>query len=153
MITLEEAGASQWGTLLQKVKEQRNITVSVQLVRATTNKRARAEPISGFWQQGKAHLVGAHPDLESEMVTVSGEGREPSPDLLDALVWACWPFVNTRLGESGGNGFGVTRYPDTPSANPAGVIRRGTNIEHGGLDGYTNPDGPSRAGSGGAGSR
>lgn len=45
---------------------------------------------------------------------------------------------------------GVIRYPDTPSANPTGVIRRGDPaVEHGGSDGYTDPDGTRNVGVGG----
>jgi phage terminase large subunit-like protein len=60
-IILEEAGASLWGEMLAQVQRSRGTAVAVQSVKATQSKRARAEPVSGLWQQGKCHLVGAFP--------------------------------------------------------------------------------------------
>jgi len=58
-------------------------------VRASKGKVLRAEPVAALYQQGKVHHLGrALPDLEEEMTTWDPEGNEPSPDRLDALVWA-----------------------------------------------------------------
>lgn len=56
-------------------------------VRAAVGKRARAEPVAALWDQGRGHMVGEFPALES---TLCGwDPTEPwSPDRLDALVWA-----------------------------------------------------------------
>jgi phage terminase large subunit-like protein len=53
---------------------------------ASRGKHTRAEPISMLWSQGRAHYVGAWPDLEDQCCTwVPGED---SPDRMDAKVWA-----------------------------------------------------------------
>jgi phage terminase large subunit-like protein len=60
----------------------------VTLVWASRGKRARAEPISALYEQGRIHHVGTLGELEDELCTwVPGETAE-SPNRLDALVWA-----------------------------------------------------------------
>lgn len=59
----------------------------VKLVSAQRAKEARAEPVASLYEQGRIHHVGTFPELEDQLCTwVPGEG--PSPDRLDALVWA-----------------------------------------------------------------
>lgn len=49
-------------------------------------KYLRAEPIAALYEQGKVHHVGLHGKLEDQMTQwIPGK---PSPDRLDALVWA-----------------------------------------------------------------
>jgi len=49
----------------------------------------RAEPVSALDEQGKLHLVGAGmPILEDQLCTWVPDSGDPSPDRLDALVWA-----------------------------------------------------------------
>ena len=60
----------------------------VQLVHASRGKRARAEPVVALYEQGRAkHLPGLHA-LEDELCTWSASTGDPSPNRLDALVWA-----------------------------------------------------------------
>lgn len=62
--------------------------VAVQTVWASQGKYARAEPVSALYEQGKVHHVGMFAALEDELCTwVPGEGH-PSPNRLDACVWA-----------------------------------------------------------------
>lgn len=57
-------------------------------IRAAQNKGLRAEPVVGLYEQGRAHHVGVHDDLETQMVEwVPGSGQK-SPDRLDAMVHA-----------------------------------------------------------------
>ena len=58
----------------------------VEIVRASEGKKARAEPVSALYEQGKVSHVGNFAKLEDEMTTYTGKGR--SPNRLDALVWA-----------------------------------------------------------------
>lgn len=60
--------------------------VNVVEVHAARGKVARAEPVAALYEHGRAHHVGAFPDLEEELVTYMP--GEPSPDRLDAAVWA-----------------------------------------------------------------
>lgn len=60
--------------------------VPVRLVNASRGKQTRAEPISALYEQGKVHHVGGFPALEDEMcLWIPGM---PSPNRMDALVWA-----------------------------------------------------------------
>ena len=61
-------------------------SVHVETVQAREGKRTRAEPVAMFYDQQRAHHVGTMPLLEAELTTwVPGD---PSPNRLDALVWA-----------------------------------------------------------------
>src|SRR5712691_2282502 len=62
--------------------------VATKKVWASVGKYARAEPISALYEQKKVHHVGMFAALEDELCSwVPGEGL-PSPNRLDALVWA-----------------------------------------------------------------
>jgi len=62
-------------------------TVAYKAVHASRNKQARAEPVAALYEQGRVHHAGMFAELEDQLCTwVPGEG--PSPDRLDALVWA-----------------------------------------------------------------
>ena len=60
----------------------------VRSVRASRGKYIRAEPVSGLYEQGRVHHVGAFQTLEDQMCGWTPQGNEKSPDRLDALVWA-----------------------------------------------------------------
>lgn len=61
--------------------------VSFKGVRASRGKAVRAEPVAALYERGMVHHVGQFAELEDQLCTwVPGEG--PSPDRLDALVWA-----------------------------------------------------------------
>jgi phage terminase large subunit-like protein len=58
-------------------------------VRAAVNKRTRAEPVAGVWEQGRVHVVGGLSDVEDQWAGWT-PGDQDSPDQLDASVWgAC----------------------------------------------------------------
>ena len=61
-------------------------TVKVKRVHASRGKRARAEPISALYEQGRIRHIGTHPVLEDQMSTWTPDSGA-SPDRLDALVW------------------------------------------------------------------
>ncbi len=60
--------------------------VTVKLVHATRGKFTRAEPVAALYEQGKVHHVGGFAKLEDQLCTWTID--DPSPDRLDALVWA-----------------------------------------------------------------
>lgn len=63
-------------------------TAAIETVWASQGKYARAEPVSALYEQGRVHHVGMFPQLEDELCDwVPGEGM-PSPNRLDACVWA-----------------------------------------------------------------
>jgi hypothetical protein len=62
--------------------------VSYKDVRASRGKAIRAEPIAARYERGMVHHVGVFGQLEEEQCSwVPGENM-PSPNSLDALVWA-----------------------------------------------------------------
>jgi predicted phage terminase large subunit-like protein len=63
-------------------------TVKVKRVHASRGKRARAEPVSALYEQGRVHHVGAFTELEDQMTTWTPDATSASPDRMDALVWA-----------------------------------------------------------------
>jgi predicted phage terminase large subunit-like protein len=76
------------GDMVVDVINTRDRTVPVRQVTASRGKRTRAEPISGLYEQGRVHHVGHLGKLEDQMCNWTGEDGEPSPDRLDAVVWA-----------------------------------------------------------------
>lgn len=63
-------------------------------VRATRNKRIRAEPVAALYEQGRAHHVGARfEDLEDQMCSFVQDVTTDSPDRMDALVWAVTDLI------------------------------------------------------------
>ena len=66
---------------------------------ASQSKAARAEPVAGLFECGKARLAGRFPELEAElggMVPagyVGGSRPGKSPDRADAMVWALWALM------------------------------------------------------------
>ena len=63
-------------------------TLSYRGVWASRGKQTRAEPISSLYEQGKVHHVGTFPLLEDQMCDWAPDSGDPSPDRMDALVWA-----------------------------------------------------------------
>ena len=47
----------------------------------------RAEPVAALYEQKRVHHVGIFKELETQLCTYTGQ-TNPSPDRLDALVWA-----------------------------------------------------------------
>ena len=66
--------------------------LAVRLVSASRDKAARAEPVCGRFEAGKAWFAGCFPALEDELcgITAGGGYAGPghSPDRADAMVWA-----------------------------------------------------------------
>lgn len=62
--------------------------VPVKLVSASRGKQLRAEPVSALDEQGKIHHVGTFPTLEDQLCSWVPDSGDPSPDRLDARVWA-----------------------------------------------------------------
>lgn len=75
------------GDLIEAVIRQVDPNVSYKSVYATRDKLTRAEPVAALYEQGKAHHVGEHLDLELEMTSWTAKSGEKSPNRIDALVW------------------------------------------------------------------
>jgi phage terminase large subunit-like protein len=88
---------NQGGNMVEAVLREVDPNAALKAVRATTNKRARAEPVAALYEQGRVSHVRAFPDLEDEMCRVIEEGE--SPDRLDALVWAVTELMLRKRAE------------------------------------------------------
>jgi phage terminase large subunit-like protein len=75
--------------------------VNVKVVWARHGKQARAEPIASRYEQGKVHHIGTFAMLESQMVTWEPESKQPSPDRLDAMVWALTELMISHVKRQG----------------------------------------------------
>lgn len=74
------------GEMIALVIKQVDPNVPVRLVNASRDKHTRAEPVAAQYEQGRIHHVGSFSALEDEMcLWIPGE---PSPNRMDALVWA-----------------------------------------------------------------
>ncbi|HUB97202.1 MAG TPA: terminase family protein [Stellaceae bacterium] len=81
--------ANNGGEMVEATVRALDPAASFKAVRASRGKAARAEPIAALYEQGRVHHVGAFPALEDQMCGFSGAAAHgPSPDRLDALVWA-----------------------------------------------------------------
>jgi len=91
------AEANNGGEMVSQTIRQVDKNVPVVLVHASRGKQARAEPVAAVYEQGRAHHAGNFSALEDEMcLWIPGD---PSPNRMDALVWAA-----SRLVEQFGRG-------------------------------------------------
>lgn len=65
----------------------------VKRIHASRSKQARAEPVAALYEQGKVHHVGMFAKLEDELCSWEPNSGAPSPNRLDALVWALTELV------------------------------------------------------------
>lgn len=57
-------------------------------VHASRGKRTRAEPVSALYEKGRVHHLPGLEALEDQMCNWVPDPNSPSPDRMDALVWA-----------------------------------------------------------------
>ena len=76
------------GDMVESVLRATDGNLSYKAVRASRGKQIRAEPIAALYERGLVHHVGDFPLLEDEMTLWVPGLRMPSPNRLDALVWA-----------------------------------------------------------------
>lgn len=62
--------------------------ISYKEVRASRGKAVRAEPVVAQYEKGRVHHVGEYPALEDEQCIWVADSGMPSPNRIDALVWA-----------------------------------------------------------------
>ncbi|MDK4804932.1 MAG: phage terminase large subunit [Novosphingobium aromaticivorans] len=94
------AEANYGGAMVESTLRGAESNLPVKLVNASRGKHIRAEPVAALYEQGKAHHVGAYPELEEQMgmFTTAGYQGGGSPDRADALVWA---FTELMLAKQG----------------------------------------------------
>ena len=61
--------------------------VRIKSVRATQNKVIRFDPVKALYEQNLVFHLGRFIDLETQLLTYSGNPKQSSPNSLDAMVW------------------------------------------------------------------
>lgn len=82
------AEVNQGGDLVESTLRAVRPHISYKGVRATRGKALRAEPIAALYEQGRVFHRRCFSTLEQQMCQFTGSPSGPSPDRLDALVWA-----------------------------------------------------------------
>lgn len=92
--------ANNGGDLIETVIRQFSKTVPYQKIHALRDKYSRAEPVAQLmWMKDpRDHIVGELPDLEEEMVNWEGKTGQPSPNRIDANVWATYALLPDMIG-------------------------------------------------------
>jgi len=87
MIVIEKNNGGDFiPSLIKSAKDGKYVRTKT--VTATKGKRLRAQPIQALYEVGEVHHVGNYPELEYEMTTWVPDIGLPSPNRMDALVWA-----------------------------------------------------------------
>lgn len=90
------AESNNGGEMVASVIYQIDPLVPVRLVNASRGKQTRAQPVAAAYEQQRGHHVGNFLSLEDEMcLWVPGD---PSPNRMDALVWACTYLMEHQPG-------------------------------------------------------
>lgn len=102
VVVIEKNHGGKW---LVAVFEQEDPYGNFKTVWASDKKQTRAEPVSALFEfvkdvkpQVRAKIVGHQPALEDELTMTSFTSGEPSPNLLDAVVWGLsWLMLNKGI--------------------------------------------------------
>ena len=97
---------NQGGDMVRTVLRGAGIALAIQPATATRSKSARAEPVAGLFESGRAKLAGRFPELEEELAGLvpagyagPRTGNRGSPDRADAMVWALWALLLASQAE------------------------------------------------------
>ncbi len=82
------AEGNQGGELVRHTIQSVRRNAPVTIVHASRGKQARAEPVAALYEQNRVFHAGTFNELEDQMATWEPLGDQPSPDRIDALVWA-----------------------------------------------------------------
>lgn len=87
------------GDLVETVIRQFSKVAPYRKIHALRDKYSRAEPVAQlmYMNPPKDHIVGELPDLEEEMTNWEGKKGEPSPNRIDAKVWATYALLPDML--------------------------------------------------------
>lgn len=90
------AEINQGGQMVKEVINSAGHDLPIHTVNATKSKKTRAEPIALLWEveEQVVHMVSGSTALIDQMCEWV-PGDSPSPDRVDAMVWACW-YLRSR---------------------------------------------------------
>ena len=89
------AEVNQGGKMVELTLRTIDPQIPYSAVHASVGKKARAEPVSALYEQGRVFHVELFQDLEDELCTWTPE-EGPSPDRLDAMVYALTELALSR---------------------------------------------------------
>ena len=89
--------ANNGGDMIETIIKSIDRNVAYRKVWASRGKTTRAEPVSALYEQNRVHHIGYFATLEDELC--EWEPGQPSPNHLDACVWA---ITELMLGHNGG---------------------------------------------------
>lgn len=79
---------NQGGDMCENVLRTVRKLLPIKQIHASKGKTTRAEPISALYEQGRVHHVGGFDALEDEQCNFTIPLSGPSPNRVDAVVWA-----------------------------------------------------------------
>jgi phage terminase large subunit-like protein len=82
------AEGNQGGEMVRTSLQMVDKNAPIAIVHASRSKQARAEPVVALYEQRRVTHVAAFPELDDQLCTWEPHTGRPSPDRLDALVWA-----------------------------------------------------------------
>lgn len=88
------AEGNQGGDMVRHTIETVDKNIPISIVHASRSKQARAEPVAALYEQNRIIHCEHFDELEDQMCTWEPLSGDPSPDRLDAMVWA---FTNLML--------------------------------------------------------
>lgn len=98
--------------------------IPIEKVHATRGNALRAQPVASLAEQGRLHLVGSLTELEDQLCEWTP--GDPSPDRLDAMVYACTSVALGRPTPRPVQVFGVAERSESsfsPTADTDGSPR------------------------------
>lgn len=98
------------------------VTIPFKKLTASRAKRPRAEPAAAFYEKHWVHHVGSFPELEDQMCTWVPDSGMPSPDRMDAVVWALSELMPVGSSEAW---LGAWRQMAAKNAAKEGAVSNG----------------------------
>jgi len=92
------AEANNGGDWIELALRQVKQNISYKKLHASRGKQARAEPVAALYEQKRIHHVGVLPQAEDELCTWEPNTGMPSPNRLDAIVWAVTELMLRDVG-------------------------------------------------------
>ena len=92
------AEANQGGEMVRATLALAGAPCAIRLAHARHGKRARAEPVSAIYEQGRVVHCGAFAALEEELMALGVSEHEGLLDRADALVWALTALMKAGDG-------------------------------------------------------
>jgi phage terminase large subunit-like protein len=93
------AEGNQGGEMVRFTLQTERLNLPIRIVQARHSKQARAEPVAALSEQGRIRFAEAFPELEDQLCTWAPLEGLPSPDRLDAFVWAITDLMLTSAAE------------------------------------------------------